>query len=354
MVADRDGYLYVSGETSASGFPVSPGAFLVTPGPTASRPGFVTKLTPDLSQIVWSTLIPAGVSDLQVDAGGNVYLAGSSCQPDFPATTLGSTPTSYTLSCGPNPGGGYLAKLNSSGTAIVYAKYLAGTDTVSALALDASGSVYLTGALANRTGPGFNGTVPRGPSYIAKVSPAGDKLVNSAKLSADTSANAIALTPAGDLLITGATNTPLFSGLVFPFQPTPAKPTCSLGTNAYVLRTTADLVFTAFSFLGDGCEEGRSVQSDRSGNIWVSGYSLSKDFPQVFGFQPSGWGFVAKLTPLASGLLFSSKVDYAPQLNVSREDSVFLASSTGRTGSLTKTFSESSLGGTALLTRIDP
>jgi photosystem II stability/assembly factor-like uncharacterized protein len=368
VVTDRNGYVYVSGETSGNGFPVTPGALLTTPGPNVSRVGFVAKLSPDLSQLVWSTLVGGGfggpqfqpptyISDLQVDGTGSVYVAGVSCSPDFPAKTIGSGQassnggTSYSISCGSNPGGAFVAKLNPSGTATTYATYLDGAERASALALDASGSVYLAGPVANRIGPGFQGLDPRGPSFLAKIAPAGDRVEFFAKLDANASATSIALAPSGDVLVTGATNTSLLPGFEGAFQISPTRQTCNSGADAYVLRTTPDLRFTAFSFLGDGCEEGESVRADRYGNIWVSGFSGSTKFPQQSGYQSAGQGFVAELTPNASALLYLSKVDFPPQLNVSREGSVFLASSTDRFGAPTTIFSS---GGTALLTRIDP
>ena len=343
VVADRDGFVYIAGEATT---------------------GFVYKLSPDGAQLVWSTLIGPGsatVTDLQVDAAGSVYVAGSSCSSTFPPKTIG-TPAlprfpgaQYTLSCASNPGGAFIAKLNPAGTALVYSAFLESTDTAEALALDPSGKLYVSGTIANRINPGFNGTVPVGPSYLMRISASGDQVEAAALLNANASATSIAFAPSGDVLVTGTTDTSLLPSFLGSFQTLPSLP-CSYGgsSNAYVLRLTADLSPTAFSFLGGGCDSGRSVRADRYGNIWVSGYSRSKAFGPPAGAQPLSIGFVAEFTPNANGLLFSMQTEFAPQLTISREGTIFLTLPTSRSGNLTKDFLSTSAGGTALLTRIDP
>ena len=372
VVADANGFIYVAGRTIAPDFPVTPGAFLTAASSDVYQSGFVSKLSPDGSQLVWSTLIGSAqpnpnftgyttVTDLQVDAAGSVYVAGSSCSSNFPEKTIGNFVQTafpgmpYTNSCALNPGGAFVAKLNPTGTALVYSAFLNGTDTAEALILDSSGKVYVSGALANRTRPGFNGNGPAGPSYLVRISASGDQVEAATLLNANASATSIALAPSGDVLVTGTTDTSLLPSFLGAFQASPSPP-CYRGgsSNAYVLRLTADLSPNAFSFLGNGCDAGQSVRADRYGNIWVSGYSRSNAFGQPAGPQVLSTGFVAELTPNANGLLFSMQTDFAPQLTIAREGTIFLTLPTSRSSTLTKDFLSTSAGGTALLTRIDP
>ncbi|MDP9170337.1 MAG: SBBP repeat-containing protein [Acidobacteriota bacterium] len=80
MGIDAAGNVYVGGATSSASFPVH-NALQSAPGP-----GFVAKLSADGSQLVWSTYFREAVTALAVDAAGNVYVTGSTNDPQFPVT----------------------------------------------------------------------------------------------------------------------------------------------------------------------------------------------------------------------------------------------------------------------------
>jgi hypothetical protein len=152
----------------------------------------------------------------------------------------------------------------------------------------------------------------------------------------------------GDLLLTGA---------------------CKFGNaqqDAFLLRLTpnlfgAGLRVSQLSFLGGNCSDyAMSMQLDFKGNIWLSGDTISTDFPQTNASAPQSTtnaftvkGFVAEISPDSSQLLFSQLFDLPARIALSTT-SVYVANSTGRFGSLTKWFTTSSAGGAALFTRIDP
>ena len=93
----------------------------------------------------YSTLLGGTGSEaaiaVAVDSSGSAYVGGSATSTDFPGTTgaLQTTKTGTTA--------GFVAKLNATGSALVYYTYLGGSkfSTVTALALDAAGNVFLTG-----------------------------------------------------------------------------------------------------------------------------------------------------------------------------------------------------------------
>src|ERR1035438_1595515 len=81
-----------------------------------------------------------GASAICVDASGNVYLGGTTSpntvsQPDTFPVTAGAAFTNVA------DGGGFVAKLNSSGTALVYSTLL--PMNPHAMAIDPAGEVYL-------------------------------------------------------------------------------------------------------------------------------------------------------------------------------------------------------------------
>ena len=79
---------------------------------------------------------PAGIA---VDSAGSVYIAGSTNSPDFPLATLGSLPTGVNHI--------FVAKLDPTGSNLVYSDYIGGSnqDFGYALTLDSANNVYVTG-----------------------------------------------------------------------------------------------------------------------------------------------------------------------------------------------------------------
>ncbi len=136
----------------------------------------MTKLNSGFTQIVYSTYLTGsyGASPvaLSVDPQGNAFVAGTTNSPDYPTTPDAFEPLYIAnapappricplpLFCAfvPPPASGYLTKLNSTGTALIYSTYFSGTqtDTISFAAFTANG-VYLSGTAGSPDLPGFDG-----------------------------------------------------------------------------------------------------------------------------------------------------------------------------------------------------
>ena len=90
IVVDDAGNAYVTGSTSSSAFPTTPGAFDTAISPGADFDGFLTKLDAAGTSLIYSTYLGGAGSDagtgVAIDAAGNVYVAGSTASPDFPIT----------------------------------------------------------------------------------------------------------------------------------------------------------------------------------------------------------------------------------------------------------------------------
>jgi Beta-propeller repeat. len=136
-----------------------------------------------------------GVASIKVDATGSLYMAGFTTSGNFPVR--GASQTAY---AGTNSallqaqfGDAFVAKLNPTGTAMVYATYLGGTgdDFATSLAIDASGNAYVTGATQSANFPttagafqkiykGFsddNGFFDPGDGFVAKLNASGNSLL---------------------------------------------------------------------------------------------------------------------------------------------------------------------------------
>ena len=157
IASDSGGNAYVTGLTySAQGFKGAPigGAQSVAGG---GGDAFAAKLNPTATAISYFTFIGGSQYDvghqIAVDASGNAFVAGETSSVD-----LAASPGAYqsTLFGATN---GFVAKLNSSGSAFTYKTYIGSnrTDSLNGLALEASsGSVYLAGATDGNQFPSMN------------------------------------------------------------------------------------------------------------------------------------------------------------------------------------------------------
>jgi uncharacterized protein (TIGR03437 family) len=156
IAVDSGGNAIVIGSAQGTNFPVTPNAFQSAPvsGCTPSSQyinvstagdAFVTKIAPDGGSLVYSTLLGGSCATfglaLALDASGNAWVTGYTSSPDFPVTA-GAMQAQFA-------GGGYdgyFAEFTAAGS-LAYASYLGGggSDSVTGIALDASGAVYVAG-----------------------------------------------------------------------------------------------------------------------------------------------------------------------------------------------------------------
>jgi hypothetical protein len=213
IAVDAAGHAYITG-LAAAGFPT---VRALQPSPGGSADAFVAKVAPDGSALVYSTFLGGSAHDegagIVVDGSGQVYVAGSTGSADFP-----TTPGALTAGA---VGGAFVTKLDASATALVYSAVIA-DGRATALAVDASGSAYVTG----NAGPGFptvdavqDTAAGEGDAFVAKLSASGAALVYSTYLggSGREFAGGIALGAAGTAYVAGETRSANFPA-VQPFQ----------------------------------------------------------------------------------------------------------------------------------------
>ncbi len=156
LALDKFGNVYVAGLTSSDDFPVTAGAPQTTNKgfSIGNWTGFITKLNPAGSALVYSTYLGGGGGDsvnaIVVDAEGNTTVAGQTSSIDFPTTkgALQMTDKAPTNTA-------FVSRLNATGKGLLYSTFLGGTGDESAYAItaDALGDVYVTGETNSKDFP---------------------------------------------------------------------------------------------------------------------------------------------------------------------------------------------------------
>jgi hypothetical protein len=326
IAVDSSGNAYVTGETTSSDFPTTPGAFQTTFG--GFTDAFVTKLNAAGSALLYSTFLGGVDNDegfgIEVDASGNAYVTGRTSSFNFP-TTPGAFQTTF-VGTGSQfiPGDAFVSKLNAVGSALLYSTYLGGSDEdrASGIAIDASGNAYITGTTFSSdfpTTPGafqttcFSCTarVGSGDAFVSKLNAAGSALVYSTYLGGNGGdfANAIAVDASRNAYVTGSTQSSNFPTTPGAFQTT-------FGGNLDVFVSKLNAAGSALLYStylgGSSDDEGLGIAVDSSGNTYVTGHTFSSNFPITPGaFQTAFSGgiqdaFVSKLNAAGSALLYST------------------------------------------------
>ncbi|MDR3701346.1 MAG: SBBP repeat-containing protein [Candidatus Sulfopaludibacter sp.] len=241
---------------------------------------------------------PAGIA---VDSAGNAYLVGTTTSPDFPLTSTAFGSAASGQSCA------FVSKINPAGSGAVWSVCL-GNSKGNAVALDANGNVYV---LTNS-------------STVTKLTAGADKIVYSRTIAA--SATGLAADAAGNAYVVGsavqgfpttagAYQPSLAPGTCYPRPTTPVP--CS---DAFVMKLAAEGSVAYATYLGgSGPDQANAIAVDSQGNAWITGQTVSPNFPVTLdalqttfhgeidlGPVQYGDAFVAKLDPTGRKLLYST------------------------------------------------
>jgi hypothetical protein len=231
---------------------------------------------------------------IALDSSGNAYITGFTNSPDFPTVSTFQ------------PFGGdqnaFVAEMNPAGTAIIYSTYLGGSgvDGGNGIAVDPSGDAYIVGTTSSPDFPMANAIQPNLSNpyddvFIAELSPGGGGLNFSTYLGGSGNStygsgdngNAIALDNSGNIYVCGyaySTDFPVQS----PYQSALAGPYA----NAFVAKinpASAALLYSTY-LGGTVLDQANGIAVDSGGNMFLTGYTYSPDFPVQNAIQSSFGG----------------------------------------------------------------
>ena len=351
IALDASGSVYVAGLTTSSDFPTTLRAYKRTM--TGPSDAFVTKLSPDGAEIVFSTYLGGSGTDsatsLALGDDGALHLGGWTTSGDFP-TSKQALQREYA-------GGSrdaIVATLNDAGTRLVHSTYLGGSggDIASDIDVAVDGSVYVTGSTRSVDFPTSAGALQpmyagSGDAFVARLNGSLKRIVYSTYLGGgrDDQARAIAVDASGRAHVTGGTLSVDFPTTPGAFQPALAIPG-SGPTDAFVTKLApggGQLVYS--TYLGGGNDDsGRDITLDADGCAYVTGGTDSLDFPNTpDALQPTNAtpcfgnictdAFLTKLCDPGTDLCYSSYFggsghDHANAIALDRDASIYLTGET--------------------------
>ncbi len=225
------GDVIISGYTYSSNYPTQNALQSTLSGGSDL---FVTKFTPGSATLLFSTYLGGSSIDrswaMAVDSGENIYLTGDTQSPDFPVT-----PNSYQSTLG-GTDNVFLVKLTQGASAVTFSTFFGGaaSDQASAITLDATNNIYLTGFTESGNFP----------------------LI-------DPFQHSLGLSGAGNCGSSNLLNVPTL-----------------LCSDAFVAKFAPSGLPVFSSFLGGlGNDAGQGIAVDTTGSIYVVGGTASPNFP---------------------------------------------------------------------------
>jgi uncharacterized protein (TIGR03437 family) len=224
---------------------------------------FVAKISPDGGSLIYASYLGGGCgeygSGIAANADGTAWVVGSTGSPNFPVTADALQPV-----FGGGFGDGFLVRVSAAGDRLVYATFLGGNDydAIHAITRDSAGDLYLTGGSGGFSQPASPG------AYQPQAT--------------------------GSCLILNL-----------------GPPVFNLDGNAFVMKLNpSGTAITGLTYLGSQCvASGAAIGVDSAGAPWIVG-SGSPSFPMATPLElQAGGGFISKLSPDLTQLLFSTDFD---------------------------------------------
>ncbi|MGH9800262.1 MAG: SBBP repeat-containing protein, partial [Blastocatellia bacterium] len=273
---------------------------------------FVTKIKGDGTQLIYSTYLGGSDFDeaygIAVDSGGSAYVVGATASGDF------NTLNPFQANNAGAGSDGFLARINSNGTALAYSTYFGGSgvDVAYGVAVDANLNAYITGHTFSNDLPTQNPlqSLNRGnaDAFVARFNLSGSALVYSTYLGGALGdfGRGIVVDSGSQPIITGRTGSTDFNTL------NPLQASNRGNVDAFVSKLNINGTQLVYStYLGGISEDlAYGIAIDSTGAVYVTGDTLSTDFNTRTPLQSANRGgfdaFVTKVNPAGSDLAYST------------------------------------------------
>jgi hypothetical protein len=274
----------------------------------------------------YATFLGGGQSDaawgIAADPNGQTYVAGWTRSANFPAVNGPGYDTTFA-----GWEDAFVLKLDASGTSLLYATFLGGSDSDYGLdmVVDAAGQAYVTGYTSSSNfpaalGPGYDRVLNGNDAYAVKLNASGTAIVYATFLggTGQDYGYGIAVDEQGRAYVVGNT----YSTNLPPANVPGYDKTHNGGLDGFVLRLSASGTALEYcSYLGGSSNDTAfRVAVNSAGQAYVTGSTVSTNFPAALGpgYDTSHNGdtdaFVVKLDAAGTALV------YATFLGGSRDD----------------------------------
>lgn len=220
--------------------------------------------------------------DIATDQLGNIYIAGYTNSQDYPTTT-GAYKTTSTANADTNDV--FVTKLNATGTLILYSTYLGGVrnDVATALAVTPTGEVFLTGKTNSYDFPVTPNALDASYNglddiFLARLSARGDSLLYATYLGGNGNETANDMVLHNDALyLTGFTD----SDKKFPLTTDALQSARASAQDAFLLivRSKGDSLLYGSYFGGNSSDIAHAIAVGSDGSAYIAGRTTSTDLP---------------------------------------------------------------------------
>ncbi|KAA3598738.1 MAG: hypothetical protein DWQ06_11290 [Calditrichaeota bacterium] len=309
IVSNDSGEVLVTGEFQASGFPITSGTY------TAGFSGkniFVSKFSKDGSNLLFSSSIGSQGNDfgygIKLGKYEDIFIIGRTWSSSFP--TVNFYDSSYN-----GYSDNFVCKLSSDGATIVYSSYIGGNwyDYAYDLAIDNNENLFLLGSVESSSYPkvnafdnSFGGSVEM---TLTKFDSVGNGIIFSTFIGGNSSeyGHCLTLDSFGNPILTGFAHSSDYPTITGSFDISKS------GSNDIIVsKFAADgqtLLFSTF-IGGAGNDIGNALVTNLNDDVFLTGYSLSTNFPTANGFSQilngSQDAIICKVSNDGSALLYSS------------------------------------------------
>jgi len=301
---DADGALVVVGSTKSVNFPLSTYPY------QSNQPGqdaFIARLSSAGNELVYSSYLGGSADDyasaVDLDQFGNEYVTGITESSDFPVINPIQTDQPMRDA--------FVTKRKKIGGGLDYSTYLGGnsSDDGRDIVVDADGNAYLcihTGSSDFPTLNPFQTFQGDVDAAVVKLAPNGLEMEYSTYLGGSDwdFTTGITVDSDGNAHITGYTYSTDFPTLN-PIQ------SDAPDSDAFVakLNNSGDGLIYSTYVGGDYYDRSSSIALDKHGNVYITGFTGSSDFPTVDPFQedqPDRDCFITKINSSGTAYLYST------------------------------------------------